>query len=326
MNVLRLDQNTARAVLEAVSHFEREFSYPLGGSMRFSISHGADYCLFYKSLGDSATFVIDRKGVILGAVSVSVRNLACTGRRLRSAYVGDLKLLPEARKGFNLLRLVGAAESWVRSHHSDVQSAFGVVMDGTESTPDGYTGRAGIPPLQTGGHLSIFCLDLSEPVQAGQGKKLVQLSLADDKFTATFAKLSRDSFVIESGQTAMRSRMAPLYLVATDGAACGCLEDTYEAKNLLLDNGGLLKAAHLTRFAFSSPQAGLDLVHIAAGEARFRGYEYLFFALDTKIASAFEKELGCSLNGGACGATIFASESLCDESKYYPWLMSTSEV
>lgn len=327
MTVLRLDQSSAPAIRAAMTRFEESFTYPLGAAMRFSISHGADYCRFYSSMGDSATFVTERQGEVLGTVSVAVRNVSLAGRRVRSAYVGDLKLLPEARKGFSLLRLAGAAEAWVRTTHGDVDSAFAVVMDGTEFTPDVYTGRAGIPALSGVGHLSVFCLNLTgaSADQALSAAQTVETSAAD-KFAAAFAALSQGSRVIESGDANMRSRMAPLHLVAADGTACGCLEDTYEAKKLLLNSGGFFKAAHLARFAFASPQAGLDLVRIALDEAQSRGYEYLFFGVDTSLAPAFEQELGRSLNGSVGGATIFASEKLAATNSSSPWIMSTSEV
>jgi hypothetical protein len=310
-----------------MTRFEESFTYPLGAAMRFSISHGADYCRFYSSMGDSATFVSEHQGAVLGTVSVAVRNVSLAGRRVRSAYVGDLKLLPAARKGFSLLRLAGAAEAWVRTTHRDVDSAFAVVMDGTEFTPDVYTGRAGIPALTAVGHLSVFCLNLTAAsAEHAAPAAQAEVSPGGDKFAAAFAALSRGSRVIESGDATVRSGMTPQYLVAADGTACGCLEDTYEAKKLLLDSGGFFKAAHLARFAFASPQAGLDLVRTALSEAQSRGYEYLFFGVDTSLAPAFEQELGRSLNGSVGGATIFASEKLAAANSSSPWIMSTSEV
>jgi hypothetical protein len=326
MTVLRLDQSSAPAIRAAMTRFEESFTYPLGAAMRFSISHGDDYCRFYSSMGDSATFVIERQGAVLGTVSLAVRDVSLAGRRVRSAYVGDLKLLPEARKGFSLLRLAGAAEAWVRTTHGEVDSAFAVVMDGTEFTPDVYTGRAGIPALAAVGHLSVFCLNLTAASTDQAPVSQVKVTAGVDKFAAAFAALSQGSRVIESGDATMRSRMVPLHLVAEDGAACGCLEDTYEAKKLLLNSGGFFKAAHLARFAFASPQAGLDLVRTALSEAQGRGYEYLFFGVDTSLAPAFEQELGRSLNGSVGGATIFASEKLAATNSSSPWIMSTSEV
>lgn len=76
MTVLRLDQNSAPAIRAAMTRFEESFTYPLGAAMRFSISHGADYSRFYSSMGDSATFVTERQGAVLGTVSVAVRNLS----------------------------------------------------------------------------------------------------------------------------------------------------------------------------------------------------------------------------------------------------------
>lgn len=324
--ILRLDQDFSPDLREAMGRFEESFTYPMGPGMRFSISHGADYCRFYRSMGAgaSACFVARRDSAVLGTVSVAVRTVVIEGVSRPSAYVGDLKLLPEGRNGFTLLRLAAAAEAWVKAENTAVESAFAVVMDGTEFTPDVYTGRAGIPSLAAVGNISVFCVNLTGVV----GDTAAPLQAADGRnFAETFAALSRGFRLVEGGDAAARSLMVPLAVVAEGGAACATLEDTYEAKKLMLSGGGFLKAAHLVQFAFASPQAGLNLLRTAMGEAARRGYECLFFAVDVSLASIFTAELGRSLNGTVGGATIFASEKLeAGLSSSAPWIISTSEI
>ena len=61
--------------------------------------------------------------------------------------------------------------------------------------------------------------------------------------------------------------MAPLPLVTPGGDACGMLEDTRRGKRLFLESGGEMVSAHLSGFAYETPEAGADLVAAAVVRA-----------------------------------------------------------
>ena len=52
------DQKTGLALAD----FEKEFSYPLGPDRSFSISHGADYSLFFRCMGEARIYLAEISG------------------------------------------------------------------------------------------------------------------------------------------------------------------------------------------------------------------------------------------------------------------------
>jgi hypothetical protein len=112
------------ALVKALADFEAPFTYPLGPGKFFRITHGEDYTLFFRAMGNEACFIAE-----------------------------------EARGRMVLLRLARAAEAWLRPR---VDAGFGVVMNGTVRTPEAYTGRCGIPVFQDLGQLVVFRISVSD--------------------------------------------------------------------------------------------------------------------------------------------------------------------
>src|SRR5262245_23882302 len=99
----------------ALAAFERQFNYPLGPGRSFRIEHGDDYARFYRAIGEAQCFLAVEDERVLGVLSLAIRPLMRPdGSLLRSAYIGDLKIAPEARRGPTLFRLARAAEAWAR--------------------------------------------------------------------------------------------------------------------------------------------------------------------------------------------------------------------
>src|SRR5258708_33004983 len=138
MNLHSLSVPPNPGLAQALAEFEEPFTYPLGPGKFFRITHGEDYTLFFRAMGDGICFVAEHDGRISGVLGTAVRRLWLPDGTERAAgYIGDLKIATDARGGRVLIRLARAAEAWLRPK---VVAAFGVVMGGTSQTPNAYTG------------------------------------------------------------------------------------------------------------------------------------------------------------------------------------------
>src|ERR1700722_18856214 len=98
------------ALVKALADFEAPFTYPLGPGKFFRITHGEDYTLFFRAMGNEACFIAEDQGCVAGVLGTVVRNLWLPdGTERKVAYIGDLKIAEEARGGTVLLRLARAA-------------------------------------------------------------------------------------------------------------------------------------------------------------------------------------------------------------------------
>ena len=64
-----------------VAAFEREFTYPLGNSTRFRISHGEDYLPFFQAMGEAEVLLLEKAGLVQGVLSRVARSLRSNVKR-----------------------------------------------------------------------------------------------------------------------------------------------------------------------------------------------------------------------------------------------------
>ena len=161
MSVRPLERDTGPRTASALARFERSFSYPLGPTGRFRIDHGEDYARFFHAMGEARCFVAEHAGKIGGVIAAAIRRVGLPDGTERDAcYLGDLKIAPSLRGGRTLFELARNVRAWLPP---SIVSAFAVVMDGTELTPDRYTGRAGLPALSPVSNIVIARLDTGDP-------------------------------------------------------------------------------------------------------------------------------------------------------------------
>lgn len=284
----------------ALAEFERQFTYPLGPGRSFRISHGDDYPRFFRAIGDAAVFVATRGERVVGTLGTAVRPvLGPNGSTRPAAYLGDLKVSPEAR-GLTAHRLMRAAMDWLRPR---AQVGFAVVMDGTRATPEAYTGRAGLPAFQPVAHVMVFRIAcVPAPVWTGD----LPFRSSEDAVTDCYNRLSRGRFASPGGTPTERSAMGPVWLASPDNSACGRLEDTRRAKRLIDDRGAEMVSAHLASFACTTPQAGAELIRAALRQAGAANYPALFVAVAEPDAADLAGELA-PLEAVLAPATVFAS-------------------
>jgi hypothetical protein len=272
MSVRAIVEQPSRQIADALARFERVFSYPLGASTRFRISHGEDYVRFFRAMGQGTVFVAERNGEVLGTIGAALREIAAPGGRVASAlYIGDVKVRPGPESGFTLLRLALAVRRWAETR---VAAAFGVAMDGTAMTPERYTGRLGIPPFVEIGRIMVLRVACE-----GVVTPRAEYECSDTEAAATHRRLVHEGYATVGGVAQERSQIAPLWLRHPAGSACGLLEDTRKAKRLYTLEGAELLSAHLSFFAFEDVGGAVDLLQQARSRARRLGFPALFCAI-----------------------------------------------
>jgi hypothetical protein len=287
MKVHQVSGSLSPALATALLEFEKPFTYPLGPGRFFRISHGEDYSLFFRAQGDGCCFVAEHKGRVAGTLGTSIRRLWMPdGTERFVAYVGDLKIAAEARGGIVLARLARAAAAWLRPR---VEAGYGIVMGGTTMTPEAYTGRVGIPGFQDLGRLVLLRISGSIGLEAKPEHFLSNRGTA----LACYRRLSVGRYACLVGDAEDRSQIEPTWFMNPDGSACGMLEDTRKAKQLITDDGSELLTAHCSCFAYSSISAGAELINAALNRAVQLGFPALFVS----VPETDTPELKAALHG-----------------------------
>jgi hypothetical protein len=313
--VHRLDGPPGPDLALALAAFETAFTYPLGVYHTFRISHGDDYHRFFRAIGRAACFVAEERGAVRGTLAVVIRRLGLPdGREQQVTYVADLKVADQPGRGRTLLQLARAAESWA---HKAADTAFAVVMDGTRATPTAYTGRLGIPEFGELAHIVVFRFSATGEPSLSADDVLDDASRGE----AIYGELSRGRFSSLGGEPRVRSLTHPMWLVRSDGAACGRLEDTRAAKRLWRDDGAELVSAHLSAFAFRTPAAGASVVAAALRQCAHLGYPALFVAVAAEDAEDLRRALP-AVEALAAPATVYGT----GVGDGFPWNINSAEI
>lgn len=308
----------------ALEEFEAEFSYPLGADESFRISHGEDYSLFYRAMGPSRTFVAMRENEVLGTVSASLRTVRITANEdpLRIMYIGDLKVKSSAKASRAAYLLLSELHQWGRSL---CDYAFSIVMDGTATTPETYTGRLGLPRLQAVRKTYVFQLACNNIAEKASDPAPYTCNRTEFMAREEFNDLSCAGVSVELGNPRLRSIRTPIWLTDERFDACGCLEDTLLAKCLRAERSGEIRAAHLSGFAYDSMDAALLLLKNSQFQAASQGFTSIFFCIDESDHAEFRKLL-INRNCRIAPATIYANEALAELASGKPWFVHSSEI
>ncbi len=323
MHIHRFEEAPPVGVASALDQFERQFKYPLGVGRSFHISHGEDYPRFFRAIGGTgagASFVAEsNNGEILGTLGVALRAVQLPGGEVvNSAYLGDLKTVSDPRRARTLVALAAKAYAWGRERGA--AAAYGVVMDGTPRSPSTYSGRFGIPAFGVISHVRVLRLSIPANDRDGDLAREVDAETVEDQYRA----LSAGRFAPLGGDPRWRSGRAPVFLLTPDGCACGTLEDTRCAKRLLLDDGGEMVSAHLSKFAYADVRAGVLLLHQALAVCRRQAVAPALFVSVPAIDSAeFVRLLGDVPEIVQAPATIYGAGFAVSGD---PWNINTAEI
>lgn len=296
----------------ALTAFEAQFSYPLGSGRSFRISHGDDYPRFFRSMGDTRCFVVERQSRVVATLAVVIRSVSFPGGHVRrAAYIGDLKCDPDRSSPFVYLRLAEAALGWARPQ---VDCAFGVVMEGTRVSPAAYTGRLGLPAFARIGRVSVLRF------ATGTEPNAAPALTAEADGSALYRRIIGGPYAAD-GRPGDRSVMTPAWLVDPGGRACGRLEDTARAKRLIDSDGTEMSSAHLACFAWECPDAAARLLRSARCRAARLGFPALFVSIPEHHLPQIECALG-PVEKVVAPATVYGVGLPTDAA----WNINTSEI
>jgi len=117
--------------------------------------------------------------------------------------------------------------------------------------------------------------------------------------------------------------MPPVPLALQDGSACGLLEDTRNAKRLLLDSGAEMISAHLSGFAYRDPASAALLLRRALALAESNGLPALFVSVPFTCLEGLQKALqSLALDHTVATATLFGH----DLKPGHDWWIDTAEI
>ena len=291
-----------RELALALAEFEKEFSYPLGPGRSFSISHGADYSLFFRCMGEAKIYLAEISGNIVGALAVVRRTaVLADGSMIPAVYLCDAKVASAHRGRTVLGRLALRARDETMA--DGYLAAYSVVMSGSIPT-DVHTGRLGIPHFKAIGHLAVLRFDTHPGF-----KPVVNLPSVQ---RGTYHRLL-------AGNASLGSEIEP-HMLEVDGAR-GILVDTRLGKRLWQSDGHEIVSAHLTGLVFESVRALSDLIVAAVELAGKMGFPGLFMSLpadDPALGAIIESAI---VTPTVAHATVFGT-GLPDG----PWMVDTSEI
>ncbi|MBI1271188.1 hypothetical protein GC174_12215 [bacterium] len=330
---------------DKISNFEAGFRYPLSATEHFSISHGADYSLFYRSMGKSLVLAVEQDELPIATVAATIRELrSSSGETYRCAYIGDLKYRKEVGASRKLLSLLLELQDWCIQN---ADSALAVVMGGTQNLPDSYSGRLGLREMKQLGAMHIYRIPirslanvrefkLAERIASARAQRII--ATCPQNFFGFKANLNDDS------DSECTSIISPIWLGTTTsgsttaagssenlsgGCAVGCLQDTRRAKRLFREDGSEILNAHLTNFYFDSIDSAASIIESALESARENNFEALFLSVDTERSqqlSAVLEKLGATKSEAIIyGAGVIAEEQFNDHSNRN-WCINSSEV
>lgn len=280
MIVRSLTYPISKATLAELESFEKQFSYPLGPSDDFSISHGTEYLPFFSAMGFSTLLVAEIKGRIAGTLVLVQRQLAIqdstnresTQRIQQASYICDLKVRPDARSGPALSRLLLAAAEIVRSVPGN--ACYGIVMSGTSAGPAAYTGRLGIPAFSVLTKIAI----LRFRTEANPPNSSV-LFATDEQFTKVAEELAPQGVQPIIGDSLIRSILPVKKICHRNGMACGLIEDTRRGKRLFRSSGEEIVSAHLSRFRWCDTKSAAEILRESLAVSFQLGYPGMFCSL-----------------------------------------------
>ena len=284
--------------------FEQQFRYPLGDGSTFRIHHPTPYTRFAQSIGHGACFIATDNDRIIGVISVSIRDICIAGVVQQCAYIFDLKLAPDNKNPFTLLRLLQRAQAWAETF---CNSAYAVVMDGTNKTPDQYTGRLAIPQFHKIQSLYVLLFPCAAAAINLEPQTLQMHASAQDQIDTIHSRFEQ------------RSLLSPSTL-SIDQENWAVLEDTRQAKQLFDQENHEIKAAHLSYLHFTNPTDANTLIDTARHLAAQQDYAQLFCCLNQTQYERMNTELRAQASLSTASLYTYNIDA------NQAWLIHSSEI
>ena len=288
-----------------LSEFERNFQYPLGKNSFFRISHGDDYTRFFRALGKSTSLVsTNKQNSVCSSISIVRRNLYHATERIQAYYLADLKVLPKSAPS-TLFRLLSTGQKILPELKTS--PLYCVVMQGTERTPDQYSGRLGLPQLTKLGEIAIFRMESTPPKE--------QVRVLSTKNKASAHRPCPQAYYFESQGHEIRSKF--LVQKFSLGSASCLLEDTLRAKNLFDQNDQEIISGHISSLRYQKPQDAIQLLSLISRNCP--NYPALFFSVPIQDHKAFAEALP---KHSLSFASIYGTQLKANQR----WFINTAEI
>src|SRR5262249_53519101 len=152
-----------------------------------------------------------------------------------------------------------------------------------------YSGRVGIPAFRELGKVLVLRIETSASRSAAEAAESIA---SEAQALETHRHLSAGAYASSGGRAAERSETEPVWLRLPNGSACGRLEDTRRAKRLHASDGSELVSAHLSCFAFRTPESARALLEEAARMGSIVGLPAMFVSVPWDRRSEVTRALG----------------------------------
>lgn len=305
---------------EHMARFERRFVRAFGSCAPVYRLHAHDYNRLYRSIGSPVTLIAQSpEGHITGTLSIVLFRLAMpSGRTRRAAFATNLLVLPEARTGQTLARLVGAAFRWTAPRATTMLS---VLPDGSPSRPDRFLTRLGLPTMHECGRVRFVSFP-AHAVDPACAAEVVPASEAEVR--ARHRRCNTGRYAMLSGDPSLRAARAPQWITLKDGSASACIED-YEAakRHVFIDGSGELAMNSLSYLGARDAAAAGRILRAAAAITGAQGVPTLQLTLDADADRDIVAHAGISGHSGFDARVMgFALRGLPPA----PWSVNSTEI
>lgn len=290
---------------------------PMDGTVAIRTERDPRFFALTELQGDPSLVVVaqDRGGRVLGCGAAAVRDVYVGGRKVRCAYVGDLRIAPQARGGTMLARLHDAVMAIVEPLGVDL--AYCAIVEGNRPAEALRVPRRSIPRYRRLGRIRVCAIthaarargaaavetpgpdelpEIARSLDAFAARHDLAPAWTADRLVAQLARapgLSLDRFLVarERGRIVGvlaawdQGRLHRRRVLAYRGRAAVTrllhdLRAVARGRSRLPSAGELLRELHLTHLAVEDDRA--DLFGLLVAEAWRRhadGYHLMSFGL-----------------------------------------------
>lgn len=273
----------------AVREFERSILAPLLGGTPTSYEHPRDYNRFFRAIAEHRTYLARdrRSGAIIGSLTGVAWKLRIPGGgRRRAVYLMRYRIAPAARTGPAMLYLLARIMPFVALYG---RTTISILQFGHAMKQDKIAAAVGMPGPRRVGAVRVITWSAQPPDGPNAGGLL---EASERAVRPRFAALTSRCIAMAGGRPDQRSAMAPRWLLAADGSACGCIEDYARALTWRTPDGPLPVEAHVSFFGWTSVEAGARFFRACMPIAAAAGATRIRAVIDDRHADAFIAAVG----------------------------------
>ena len=281
ISIVKMD-NVPPALAHEVNDFEQHFRYPVDHRHCFTVSHGADYARFYRSLGRCRLYLARENHKILGSMALIQRSITVRGHQTKALYIGDLKLAPDV--GSKVLYLL-SREAYNDHYQERHLPQYGIFLHGAPPLPSDYSCRMGQGKFHTMGKVAIMQIAVNS---SATDKYTAEIDLHEARQLAD--ELGNNEFVLPMSRASIRSRIKPRAFKLKDDSAVCIIEDTQAARKRYDESGSEINDGHISSFEYANALAGSRLLKGVLPHAADSAYAHLICAVPKEDYCTFNAE------------------------------------